>query len=79
MRGENDARKAGVKDLARRKNARTGGRFFPLAKLITSAESRCLFPLAIYGEGGGDRPGERSHGLGSEVQIEKKSLPKKTS
>ena len=24
-----------------------------------------------------DRPGERSHGLGSEVQIEKKSLPKK--
>ena len=28
-------------------------------------------------ERGADRPGERSHGLGSEVQIEKKSLPKK--
>ena len=26
MRGGNDARFAGVKDLARRKNARTGGR-----------------------------------------------------
>ena len=50
---------------------------FPLTKFLTSAVGRCLFPLAIYGEGVADRPGKRSHGLGSEVQIEKKSLPKK--
>ena len=33
---------------------------FPLAIIITSAVGRCPFPLAIYGEGGGDRPGVRS-------------------
>ena len=41
-------------------NARHRGRLFPLAKSITSAVGRCLFPLAIYGEGGADRPGVRS-------------------
>ena len=33
---------------------------FPLAKYLTSAVGRCLFPLAIYGEGVADRPGVRS-------------------
>ena len=41
-------------------NARHRGRQFPLAKSITSAVGRCLFPLAIYGEGVADRPGVRS-------------------
>ena len=41
-------------------NARHRGRLFPLAKSITSAVGRCLFPLAIYGEGVPDRPGVRS-------------------
>ena len=36
------------------------GRQFPLAKFLTSAVGRCLFPLAIYGEGVADRPGVRS-------------------
>ena len=33
---------------------------FPLTKFLTSAVGRCLFPLAIYGEGVADRPGVRS-------------------
>ena len=33
---------------------------YSLAKSITSAVGRCLFPLAIYGEGVADRPGVRS-------------------
>ena len=32
----------------------------PLTKFLTSAVGRCLFPLAIYGEGVADRPGVRS-------------------
>ena len=36
---------------------------FPLAKYLTSAVGRCLFPLAIYGEGVADRPG--GGGLGN--------------
>ena len=31
-----------------------------LAIFVTSAVGRCLFPIAIYGEGGDDRPGVRS-------------------
>ena len=30
---------------------------FPLAKYLTSAVGRCLFPIAIYGEGVADRLG----------------------
>ena len=32
----------------------------PPRQFITSAAGRCLFPLAIYGEGVADRPGVRS-------------------
>ena len=46
-------------------------------KYVTSAVGRCPFPLAIYGEGVADRPGVRSHGLGCEVQIEKKITSEK--
>ena len=53
------------------------GRQFPLAKIITSTVGRSPFPLAIYGEGVADRPGERSHGPGGEVQIEKKITSEK--
>ena len=36
----------------------------PLAKYLTSAVGRCLFPLAIYGEGVADRPGGEVWGTG---------------
>ena len=36
----------------------------PLATFLTSAVGRCLFPLAIYGEGVADRPGVRSNTQG---------------
>ena len=58
-------------------HARNRGRLFPHAKIITSAVGRSPFPLAIYGEGVADRPGERSHGPGGEVQIEKKITSEK--
>ena len=73
--------------LALHQTPAAAGVISPSPKNITSAAGRCLFPLSIHGEGVADRPGvrsrvadrpgERSHGLGSEVQIEKKSLPKK--
>ena len=51
---------AGVNPPSHAINARHGGRQFPLAKFVTSAAGRCLFPIAIYGEGVADRPGVRS-------------------
>ena len=44
------------------------GRQFPLAKSITSAAGRCLFPLAIYGEGGGRQAGGEVRELGIEIK-----------
>ena len=57
-----NARFAGVISSSHVINARAGGRHFP---------------LAIYGEGVADRPGERSLGLGKMPSSKKKSLPKK--
>ena len=36
----------------------------PPRRFLTSAIGRCLFPLAIYGEGVADRPGGRSGVIG---------------
>ena len=58
-------------------HARRCVRPFPLAHHKTPALAGVHSPSPFMERGGGDRPGERSHGLGSEVQIEKKSLPKK--
>ena len=71
-----NARFAGVYSPLHVINARFAGVISP-SHVINARVCGRLFPLAIYGEGVADRPGVRSHGLGCEVQIEKKSLPKK--
>ena len=54
------------------------GRLFPLANYLTSAVSRCLHPIAIYGEGVADRPGLRSGGQGVRSKINGQGLRSKT-
>ena len=54
------------------------GRLFPLANYLTSAVSRCLHPIAIYGEWVADRPGLRSGGQGVRSKINGQGLRSKT-